>query len=544
MSDNETSKLLLTHLSWRFHPPMEVLACSVLEYILNRHPGSREGLNELLARIVPGMRLSSMDFETEVADTKLGRPDVLQKGDDGEERFFIEAKFDAPLQQTQPVAYLKQLPLAGVSVLMFLVPSRRVEELWPRLLNRLDKEGLTCSDLQYPRCVRVDGTNKHLCIIDWTTLLDSMKEPLEGDEFGRADLRQLRALVNFAEAKESKATLPGKEMVAAVTEIGEAAGWLTTKTIKGTNYQVAPHGDDYGRYARLDRLYKLGVWLGINSSLHEKFASTPLWVECVDWKYADGQGWNADVKTILEARMGSKLHAAGKKLWIPVIPEGGKEPDRYAAALERIVGILDELAEPWQSDAIVLEEVSRPYKQQVMNNVHRSEYVEAIVALALKSSGWTRMTPWDSWDFEHESGVRIEVKQSAAAQAWKSPARQSPARFDIAPRKGYWDKEGNWVPKTGRHADVYVFAWHGADGDTADQRDPGSWEFYVVAKRDLPEQKSIALNVVQDMTSRCGTDALAVAVDAVAEGVHGRAATAGHTSLPRTGDRRSTAHSG
>ena len=516
MNDTETPKLLLTHLSWRFHPPMEVLACSVLEYILNRHPDSREGLNQLLARIVPGMRLSGMDFETETRDPELGRPDVLQRGDGGEERFLIEAKFDAPLMQAQPVSYLEQLPQAGVSVLMFLVPTRRVEELWPRLLDRLDRKGIPYAQLEHPRCVRIDGTGKHLCIIDWTTLLDNMKEPLEGDEFGRADLRQLQGLVRFAEAKESKARLPGEEMVNAVVKLGKAAGWLATKTMAGGNYGIAPRDYGYGRYARLDRLYKLGVWLGINSSLHQKFASTPLWVECVDWTYAGGQGWNAGVKAILQARMGSKLHADGKKLWVPVIPEGGEEPDRYAAALERVVGILDELAEPWQSDAIVLEEVSRPYKQRVMNNVHRSEYVEAIVALALKPSGWTRMTPWDSWDFAHESGARLEVKQSAAAQAWKSPERQSPARFDIAPRTGYWDEEGEWAPKPGRHADLYVFAWHGADGDTADQRDAGSWEFYVVAERDLPEQKSIGLKVLQGMTSPCGIDALAAAVDAAA----------------------------
>ena len=512
MNDTEMSRPLLAHLSWRFHPPMEVLACAVLEYVLNHHPGAREGLNELLARIVPGMRLSGMDFETETPNLELGRPDVLQRGDDGEERFLIEAKFNAPLMPAQPVAYLERLPSAGVSVLMFLVPTRRVKELWPRLLGRLDREGVAYKRTEHPRRVRIDRTDKHLCIIDWTTLLDSMKAPLKGDEFGLADLRQLRGLVRLAEARESKAALPGQEMVDAVVEIGEDSGWLTTKTIKGGTYGRTSSGDDYGRYLRLDRHYRLGVWLGIKSDLHRKFASTPLWLQCQHWPYAGGQGWNPRVKAILKARMGSKLHEAGKKLWIPVDPGGGSGADRYAAALERIVGILDELAEPWHSDAVVLEEVSRQYKERVMNNVHRSEYVEAIVALALEAGGWTRTEPWDSWDFEHESGVRLEVKHSAAAQAWKSPERESPARFDIAPRTGYYDEEGDWIPKPGRHADIYVFAWHGADKSTADQRDAGSWEFHVVAKRDLPEQKLIALTPLQDLASPCGIDALAAAV--------------------------------
>ena len=87
-------------------------------------------------------------------------------------------------------------------------------------------------------------------------------------------------------------------------------------------------------------------------------------------------------------------------------------------------------------------------------------------------------------------------------------------RFSIARAKGYWDdKEGRWVLEPGRHANVYVFAWHGGTGTTADQRDPATWEFYVVAERDLPEQKSIALTAIRASTSRCRIKELAAAVD-------------------------------
>ena len=161
--------------------------------------------------------------------------------------------------------------------------------------------------------------------------------------------------------------------------------------------------------------------------------------------------------------------------------------------------------------ASVLSEVSRTYDRRVMNNVRRSEYVEAIVALALKDSGWTRMTPWDSWDCEHESGSRLEVKQSAVAQGWGTE-RSSPPRFDIAPRTGFWDN-GAWVDQTGRHADIYVFAWHGGRRDTADQRDPGAWEFYVVSERDLPTQKTIGLVAIRGLAAPCGVEDLAVAVE-------------------------------
>ena len=84
---------LLAHLCWRFHPRMEELAVEALAYILNRYPDSRRGLDELLKRAVPDMRLSNQPFETEASALDGTRPDVLQKGDDGSERLFIEAKF-------------------------------------------------------------------------------------------------------------------------------------------------------------------------------------------------------------------------------------------------------------------------------------------------------------------------------------------------------------------------------------------------------------------------------------------------------------------
>ena len=143
-------------------------------------------------------------------------------------------------------------------------------------------------------------------------------------------------------------------------------------------------------------------------------------------------------------------------------------------------------------------------------------YVEAIVAVALTDYGWIRKDPWDGWDCEHESGVRLEVKQSAAAQVWKLPkgGKRSPPRFDIAPRKEYED-ECRRVPRPGRNADIYVFAWHAGTDETADQREPATWGFYVLAERDLPAQKSIGLRPLQGLASPCSFDELGAAVERV-----------------------------
>lgn len=166
--------------------------------------------------------------------------------------------------------------------------------------------------------------------------------------------------------------------------------------------------------------------------------------------------------------------------------------------------------------ARVLVEVSRAYEHRVMNNVHRSDYVEAIVAVALADYGWTRKDPWHGWDFEHKSGVPLEVKQSAAAQPWKlsKGKKRSSPRFDVAPRTGY-EKDGVFVDRPGRNADVYVFAWHAETEETADQREPATWEFHVIAERDLPAQKSIGLGPLQRLVLPCSFDELGAAVERV-----------------------------
>ena len=90
---------------------------------------------------------------------------------------------------------------------------------------------------------------------------------------------------------------------------------------------------------------------------------------------------------------------------------------------------------------------------------------------------WMDGWDWAAWDCEHTpSGARLEIKQAAARQTWdKGPTlrRRTPA-FDIAPRRGFWTREGMWIDSPGRQADIYVFAWHGRDDDDADHTDPGN----------------------------------------------------------------------
>lgn len=160
-----------------------------------------------------------------------------------------------------------------------------------------------------------------------------------------------------------------------------------------------------------------------------------------------------------------------------------------------------------------------PYDKPIMNNTHRAHFVECLIALALGDKWqltWQQGWDWAAWDLESKEGVRLEVKQAAARQSWDPPETpQRIPRFDIAPRDGYWTGEGSqWKELRGRHADTYVFAWHGEPkAELCDQRNAEQWVFYVVPEKDLPdEQKSIGLTALENLLTPCRISELKRAV--------------------------------
>ncbi len=165
----------------------------------------------------------------------------------------------------------------------------------------------------------------------------------------------------------------------------------------------------------------------------------------------------------------------------------------------------------------ILNELVSRYDTPVMSNTYRADYVECLVKFALGDE-WRLHEDWASWDCEHESGARVEIKQSAARQPVDGvgPARRRNPTFDIAGRTGYWLPPlwSRWIPfsegRKSRLSDIYVFAWHEEQGyGCADQRDPEQWCFFVISERKLPAVKqdkktqSIGLNALRELCRPC-----------------------------------------
>ena len=67
------------------------------------------------------------------------------------------------------------------------------------------------------------------------------------------------------------------------------------------------------------------------------------------------------------------------------------------------------------------------YGKPLIENSYRGLIVEIITGQALGSEWRLCSADWSGWDFEHRSGCRLEVKQSAARQIWE--ALRKPSSF-------------------------------------------------------------------------------------------------------------------
>ena len=186
------------------------------------------------------------------------------------------------------------------------------------------------------RCVRLTNSQKHMMIVSWTGLLDTV-EARVGDTGESpsilSEIRQLRTLAKHADSGAFKPILKGQELptdserrerdykrlIDDATEQGISEGWLSKKGLNRT-----PRTYGYGRYIRL---WDTIVWLGVNKNRFEMTSESPLWIEL--YPRQDGV---ERIRTVLEL----------SESWIPVNVRTDVE---YPAVLSGVVDSLKQIAD-------------------------------------------------------------------------------------------------------------------------------------------------------------------------------------------------------
>ena len=141
------------------------------------------------------------------------------------------------------------------------------------------------------------------------------------------------------------------------------------------------------------------------------------------------------------------------------------------------------------------------YGQGIINNAHRGDVVEMIVWTAL-GDDWKHVgLGWHPWDLQrgHDQGrVRIQVKQTAAAQLWGDTV-QRVLNFGWKPNPPSYfrrDNPGEHIEDEGWFCDLFVFGIHDeTDRARIDQADPEQWSFMVIPTTHLkPRTSSMRLS--------------------------------------------------
>ena len=287
------SDTLLAFLVSRFPGNTENIATEALRHIFDQSDASIEALNDVVQSGVRGIE-PIQTVKTQVVRADGTIPDLVGFDENGKERVLVEVKFWASLTENQPNGYLNRLPDDSPAVLVFLAPEVRIQRLWGQLRNRITQYKTELVDIDAERkCVRVGNTQKHLMVVSWGSLLDSMATRSRDDGGGphvEAEIRQLRSLARYADAGAIKPITKGEEfgadsevrlrqykrLIDAATERGIRQEWVDRKGLRAT-----PRTYGYGRYIRL---HKNMVWFGVNVNQFERTGKTPLWVDCFRYR--------------------------------------------------------------------------------------------------------------------------------------------------------------------------------------------------------------------------------------------------------------------
>lgn len=211
------------------------------------------------------------------------RPDVAILDAHGTARIFIENKFWAPLTAYQPIEYLKNLPENPPSVLAFIAPKDRTDNLWRELKERCERADLgpAAEDpTAAGRLMRVGY--RTLVLTSWTRVLDGLLQAAGERTSIADDILQLRGLTERMNSDVFQPLGPDEptdgRVARRLLNYGGLIDDITDKLVDGGVADTKGlSASGWGRNLRVrDRCV---LYLGVRLSLWRDHGITPLWCE-------------------------------------------------------------------------------------------------------------------------------------------------------------------------------------------------------------------------------------------------------------------------
>jgi hypothetical protein len=189
-------KSLFGHIVLRFTSEAENLATESLFYLLS----NSKPANDAFFRFINNIQNinSDLTFRTQVYDEDESIPDLVGFDNENDQICIIESKFWAGLTHNQPISYIKRFNQSKKSIILFLVPAKRIDSIWSELTSKCKKSGLVIEKtVRKPHVIHGSLNKNHeICVTDWNSLLKVIETELDavGDYITKSDLIQLRGL--------------------------------------------------------------------------------------------------------------------------------------------------------------------------------------------------------------------------------------------------------------------------------------------------------------------------------------------------------------
>ena len=280
-----SSPTVLAHVAWMLRGSFEDLATEALAYILNGSDTATYAFEELLRHA--GVDVAPVcEVQTQVVEVDGERPDLACLDGEAVRHVLMEAKFDAVLTENEPIKYLRNLPRDRQSALLVVAPKRRLEWLWPEMLQlvRAESDFTVGEERKSESVVSASvGENRTLMLTSWDRLLGQLESLVkaEGAEGTLRSIAELQGVVDYENLNafyapsvelcdlddDNREKL--RKLVYDAIKVGKRDGWADM-----TGFSSTHHENGYSRYFKMQ---DVSMWFGYDIRLW-KCLGGPLWL--------------------------------------------------------------------------------------------------------------------------------------------------------------------------------------------------------------------------------------------------------------------------
>ncbi len=338
------------------HP--ENVATAALQYVLSTSPAAARALEEHLRHVVADLP-AGLHYDTQSPGEDGSIPDLIGTAADGSTPLLAEAKFYAPLTDSQPVSYLQRLPAGRPGLLLFVVPSHRLGLLWTEVRARAVAAAIpvTAERTNGEFWHAAVGAGQVLGMTSWRSLLNILTDAVTaaGDVAAASNLGQLRGLCDCMDS-EAFHPLTTEELSGSVAvRLRQYTGLIEKSVTRMINTGVATRGTSeiptptpgrgeayWGLFFGLENVM---CFLHVSARSWAKDRATPLWLQ-VGHK---NQPPVAAVHAALEPLSGEANRVFRRRYCVDVAIDlpAGVEEDAVVAAIvsqiQRVASLLESI---------------------------------------------------------------------------------------------------------------------------------------------------------------------------------------------------------